>query len=286
MASLRQIKRRMKSVDNIHEITKAMEMIAGFRFKKAEQRFIKAKPYLLEMEELVADLSRCREELAYPLFETREIRKKALVLVTADKGLCGAYNTNLFKSALAWFEENKDYETSLVPLGKKGCEFFKKKQVPYLFSYPEKLAVDLEMAKKIAQELKSLFLTRKVDSVELLYCSYRPGAAGRNLRVPYLSLSRLCENRKGKAPEVDYIYEPDFDTVMNSLLSAYLEGKIYLTLLESITSEHNARMIAMKQATDNGEEVMDDLTLLRNKTRQATITRELSEIVGGAGVLL
>ncbi|OIO38599.1 MAG: ATP synthase F1 subunit gamma [Candidatus Omnitrophica bacterium CG1_02_46_14] len=276
----------MKSIDNIHEITKAMEMIAAFRFKRAEGRFSKSKAYLGEMETLVANLSGSVENLPSPLFEKRPVRKKTLVVITADKGLCGSYNTNLLRAGAAWREENKDFETSFIPVGKVGHEALKKRHHPILLGYPERSQVDLALAKKITGELKNLFLSRQVDSIEFLYTTYHAGGMGRIHFAPFLSLGYLINtNPKGnQAPE--YIYEPDFETVFLSLLARYLEGKIYLTLLESLTSEYSARMIAMKQATDNSEEILDDLKLLRNKTRQATITRELSEIVSGASVLV
>ncbi|MBI3251911.1 MAG: F0F1 ATP synthase subunit gamma [Candidatus Omnitrophica bacterium] len=153
MASLRQIRRRMKSIENIHEITKAMEMIAAFRFKKAETRFMKARPYFLETEKLIADLSGAAGEVSHALFEKRAVKKKTLLVLAADKGLCGAYNTNLLRAALAWLAENRDFETSLVPAGKVGVDFFRKKNLPVLSAYPEKTAVTSEFAKKITADL-------------------------------------------------------------------------------------------------------------------------------------
>ena len=292
MASLRQIRQRMKSIHNIHEITKAMGMIASFRFKRSENRFTRSRNYFLEMEKLVGNLSAAAQDIQDPLFEKRKTKKKALVVMTGDKGLCGAYNTNLLKETNLWIKANASFETSVVPVGKIGADFFKKKHIPILTAYPEKAMADLSLAKKVTHDLKESFLKGAVDSVELLYTTYRSGTAGRNVIVPYLGLSYLVD----PAPQsniltslrggVDYLYEPDFNTVFLSLLSGYLEGKIYMTLLESLTSESSARMFAMKQATDNAEDVLDNLKLLRNKTRQATITRELSEIVGGAAVLV
>ena len=286
MASLRQIKRRMKSVENIHEITKAMEMIAAFRFKKAEGRWRNAKPNLLEMERLVGNLSTSSPDLTHPLFKKREVKTKAIVVVTGDKGLCGAYNANLLRAANLWLKGNGSFKTFIIAVGKVGYDFFRKKQVFLLAFYPEKAMVDLVLAQKITADLKRFFLSQKVDSLELLYTSYRGGGTGQNHLSPFLGLDYLLENNKHQKVNQDYIYEPDFDHVFNSLLSRYLEEKVYLCLLESLTSEYSARMIAMKQATENGEEVLDSLTLLRNKTRQATITRELSEIVGGANILV
>ena len=294
MASLRQIRQRMKSIHNIHEITKAMGMIASFRFKRSENRFSKAKNYFVEMEKLVANLSAAAgEKLEDALFEKRKIKNKALVVMTGDKGLCGAYNANLLKAASQWLKANEAFHPRIIPVAKVAHDFYRKKHVPTLLGYPEKAMVDLTLAKKVTEELKDAFISGQVDSVEILYAAYRPGTAGRNSLIPFLSLRYLLDGpalsksenslRKGG---VDYIYEPDFETVFVSILSRYLEGKVYMTLLESLTSESSARMLAMKQATDNAEEVLDNLKLLRNKTRQATITRELSEIVSGASILI
>src|SRR3989338_6478603 len=286
MASLRQIRRRMKSIENIHEITKAMEMIAAFRFKKAEVRFSRSRAYLSEMEAILANLSGSAENLTHPLFEKRKAVKKTLIVMTGDKGLCGAYNANVLRAANHWLKENREADLSFVPVGKVGYETLKKRQLVLAAFYPEKTGADLDLAKKITEDVKDLFLKKQADSVELLYTSYRAGGTGQNKIVPFLPLNHLVENRKTKGSPVDYIYEPDFNSVFFSLLQKFLEGKMYLTLLESLTSEYSARMIAMKQATENGEEVLDNLRLLRNKTRQATITRELSEIVSGASILV
>ena len=286
MASLRQIRRRMKSIDSIHEITKAMEMIAAFRYKRAETRWSKSKNYLVEMESLVSRLSAAAEDLSHPLFEDRKIQKKALIVMTGDKGLCGAYNANILRMASQWLKDNKDFEASLVPVAKIGHEFFKKRQIPFLRAYPEKTTADLLLAKKMTAELTGDYLNKKVDSIEVLYTPYKAGGPGQNRIQPFLSLSYLKNSGKKETAPLDYIFEPDFNGVFLSLIARYLEGKMYVMLLESLTSEHSARRIAMKQATENAEEVLDNLRLLRNKTRQATITRELSEIVSGASVLV
>ena len=303
MASLRQIRRRMRSVGNIHDITKAMEMIAGFRYKKAENRLSQAKPYLVEMEKLVGNLSVSIDNLQYPLFEKRQIRKKALAVMTGDKGLCGAYNANLIKAALKWASQNESLETSFIPIGKVGSEFFKRKHMSILASYPEKATADVTLARQMTDQLKEKFLQKEVDSIELLYIEHLLGGAGRIQIRHFLSLNYLFEglgtttfpvtkypvdftkNKKQKK-SIDYIYEPSFNEVFIPLVERFLEGKLYLSLLESLASEYGARMVAMKQATENAEDVLDDLTLLRNKTRQATITRELSEIVSGANALV
>lgn len=282
MASLRQIRRRMRSIENINDITKAMEMIAAFRFKKAENRFSRTRAYLTEMETIVANLARSGKELKDPLFEKRKAAKKTLVVLTGDKGLCGAYNANLLRAATHWLGEHPG--ASVVPVGKIGSEFFRKRHANVSRTYPEKAAADLTLAKAAAAELKALFLSGQTDSVELLYTVYRAGSVGTIHFEPFLGLDYL-RGKEGAAQETDTIFEPDFEGVFAPLLSAYLEGKMYRTLLESLTSEYMARMIAMKQASENGEEVLDKLKLLRNKTRQATITRELTEIVSGANAL-
>ena len=276
----------MKAIHNIHGITKAMGMIATFRFKRSENRFSRSRNYFQEMETMIGNLSGAASDLKDPLFEDRPIKKKALVVMTGDKGLCGAYNSNLIKAAMYWMKDNEAFSPVIIPVAKVCYEFCRRKQLPTLLGYPEKALVNLELAKKMTEEIKQAYLSGQVDSVDILYVSYKPGTPGRNRQMPFLSLRYLMEQGKDARNPVDYIFEPDFSTVFLSLLSRYLEGKIYMTLLESLTSESSARMLAMKQATDNAEDVLDNLKLLRNKTRQATITRELSEIVGGASVLV
>jgi F-type H+-transporting ATPase subunit gamma len=296
MSSLRQIRQRMKAIHNIHEITQAMAMIASFRFKKAQNRFTKSRNYFLEMERLAANLvssvddvdARGRAPL-HPLFETRKIHRKALVVMTGDKGLCGAYNSNLLKAASVWLMDNAAFNPVIVPVAKVGNDFFRKKSIPTLLGYPEKSMADFGLAKRITEDLKAVFLSGRIDSVEILYAAYRAGTTGRPQIVPFLGLSHLAPGVMGatdRARTIDYIYEPDPVTVLDFILRGYLEAKITMTLLESLTSESSARMIAMTQATDNAQEVLDHLNLLKNKTRQATITRELSEIVAGANVLV
>ncbi|MGH7197933.1 MAG: ATP synthase F1 subunit gamma [Candidatus Omnitrophota bacterium] len=294
MASLRQIRRRMRSVENIHDITKAMEMIAGFRYKKAEGRLHKAKPYFTEMQKLVANLSSAAVAngedsaiMSNPFFQKRNVRAKALIVMTADKGLCGAYNTNLLKMASEWQAQNGGFQASFVPVGKVASEFFRRRGLPVLFSYLEKGLADPALARKITEDLKKDFLSGKVDSVEVLYTVHRLGGTGKNQIEPFLALDYLLKGGEAKSTAgIDYIYEPDLNHVYVPLLERFLEGKLYLCLLESLASEYGARMVAMKQATDNAEEVLDNLTLLRNKTRQTSITRELLEIVSGANALV
>ena len=285
MASLRQIKRRMKSVENIHEITAAMEMIAAFRFKKAEGRFSRSRAYLVELEKLVSNVSSAVSDIQDPLFEKREVKKKALVVMTGDKGLCGAYNVNLLREAMRW-QKAQTVPVCFIPVGKVGNEFFKKRRAETPLAYPEKSGADLALAQKLTNELKQLFLSGAVDAVDILYTNFKVGGTGRILTVPFLPLNYLLEGKKEGADASDYIAEPDFASLFITLLKKFTEGKAFLLLLESLTSEYAARMVAMKQATVNGEEVLDDLKLLKNKTRQATITRELSEIVAGASILV
>lgn len=283
----------MKSIENIHEITKAMEMIAAFRFKKAEGRFSKSRAYFLEMEKLISNLSSASMDLKHArpiggqaLFEKRNVKKKALILIAGDKGLCGAYNTNLLRAASVWLKQNADFETAIIPVGKIACESFKKKDIAKPLVYLEKSGVDLPFAKRITEEVKNIFLSGAADAVDIIYTSFRMGGTGQIKTYPFLSLNYLMQTDKKTPQNVDYIYEPSFEELFTALLEKYLEGKMYMSLLESLTSEYAARMMAMKQATENGEEVLDDLKLLRNKTRQSVITRELSEIVSGASVLV
>ena len=276
----------MKSVENINEITKAMQMISTFRFKRAESRFSRIRSYLMEMEGILANLLASANDFSHPLFEQRKQKKKALIVMTGDKGLCGSYNANLLKETKYWAARNTGVDLFVIPVGKVGAETLKKRRYKLSLVYPEKAIADSGLSKKITEELKELFLKGIVDSVELLYTSFKVGAAGQNKIQPFLPLNHLVQNKKDGRSAIEYIYEPNFQEVFISLIQKFLEGKIYLSLLESLTSEHSARRMAMKQASENGEEVLDSLKLLKNKTRQAMITRELSEIVGGASVLV
>lgn len=286
MASLRQIRRRMKSVHSINSITKAMQMISTFRLKRAETRFSKIRTYLTELGGILSNLSASVTNLEHPLFEKRDVKKKTLIVMTGDKGLCGAYNMNLLKAAILWKKQNSAFETSFVPVGKVGYESLRKKGHALALFYPEKALADLSLAKKMTEEIKNLYLSKKADEVYLIYTKFKAGGSGQSAIEPILPLNHLIENRKDRSAPVDYIYEPGFEKVFFDLLQRYLEGKIYLSVLESLTSEYSARMMAMKQASENGEEVLFDLKLLKNKTRQAVITRELSEIVAGASILV
>ncbi|MEI8345640.1 MAG: ATP synthase F1 subunit gamma, partial [Candidatus Omnitrophota bacterium] len=263
----------------------AMEMIAAFRFKRAENRFQKTRAYLRDMEQIVGNLSASKPSLPNPLFDERKVASKALVFLSADKGLCGSYNVNLMRVALRWLDENKAFRPILVPVGKVAAVFFRKRGIETAAVYPDKTHADFALAQKLTGFLKDGYLAGRLDQVEVLYTPYRSGSMGSPALVPFLSLSHLASaasKADAKAKQIDYICEPDFASVLSALLERYLSGKMYLLLLESLTSELNARRIAMSQATDNGQEVLDRLTLLRNKTRQAAITNELSEIVSGA----
>ena len=276
----------MKSVQSINSISKAMQMISTFRFKRAENRFSKIRAYLLELGGVLSNLSSAVADLEHPLFEKRQVKKKTLIILTGDKGLCGAYNANLIKAALEWRRQNAAYKTAFVSVGKVGSEVLRKKGHRLALVYPEKAAADFALAKKMVGDLKQLFLSRSSDEISLVYTRFKAGGTGQTVVEPLLPLNHLIESRKKSSTTVDYIYEPGFDKVFFDLLQRYLDGKMYLSLLESLTSETSARMMAMKQASDNGEEVLHDLKLLKNKTRQAVITRELSEIVGGASILV
>lgn len=284
MASLRQIRRRMKSIENINEITKAMEMISAFRFKRAEGRFSKSRAYFAEMERLVANLASAGGAASDELFAPRAVRHRTLVVLAGDKGLCGSYNAQIFRAAAAWARDNASASCAVMPVGKIACDHFRKRTLPILEAHPDKASMDLEKARRLAGTLVDAYRSGATDSVEILYSSFKLGGSGAVRTSPYLGLGYLTGAQPGTG--ADYLYEPDWAGVFRPLVSSYLEGRMYILILESLTSEYAARMSAMKQATENGEEVLDSLKLLRNKTRQATITRELSEIVGGASVLV
>lgn len=302
MASIRTLKRRIKSVKNIREITKAMEMISAVRFKRVETRYRRSLPYTQSLEGLIQRIVTPEVAAAHPLFEKRERRKELLITVTGDRGLCGSFNTNLLRNAEAVLKECAGREVWVFSIGKVGTGFAKRRgwklydtlsDLGYRFT-PDSLA-------PLSDRLVKEFLSGGFDSIDILSMSAPKGGYARPLLEPYLGLSFLAEGKALTAAETDpstslrvpseqcesrdYIFEPDRASTLATLVGLFVRQRFFITLLRSVTAEYNARMVAMKLATDNGKELLKELTLERNKVRQAMITKEISEIIGGVNAL-
>jgi F-type H+-transporting ATPase subunit gamma len=287
MAQIREIKTRIKSVKNIGQITKAMKMVATARLKRAQERILGARPYAQRMADVMRNLASKAGAETHPLLAVRKEGKTALLVITADRGLCGSFNTNILRQAQAYLRENPD--TVLLPVGKKGRDFLKRRKFnirrEWLGVFPK---VSMENVLEMRDEIQTLFLTEGFKSVKVLYTEFK------SVIVQKAVLETLLPIRLEEAPGAgsttdyaggDYEYEPDIETIMERLVSQYLAVQLRRYLLESFSSEMGAKRNAMEAASKNASEMMARLTLEFNRARQAMITKELAEIVGGAAAL-
>ena len=288
MASLRDIRKRIRSVKSTQQITKAMKMVAAAKLRKAQEAIIAARPYAAALDQVIADLAARAESLAHPLLEQRPPRRAELVVLTSDRGLAGGFNSNVIRKAQRFLVDNQGrYESTRVStIGRKGYDFFRKRQVELRRDYAGLYAkVGYRAAADIAQELAGHFLQGETDAVFLVYNEFISAISQRVSVSQLLPLQALPERTPGGAALVDFKYEPDPAAVLDRLVPQALTIKFYRALLESVASEHGARMSAMENATSNASDMIGKLTLYYNRTRQAVITKELMEIVSGAEAL-
>ena len=284
MQALREIRRRIRSVENTEQITKAMEMVAAVRLKKAQAKAESSRPYAVKLGHLMENLSLASGVISHPLFEKREeVKKIALVIITSDRGLCGSYNSNIFKAADNFLRRYDHNKVILVIAGRKGFNYYKKKdwEIRYKYSGLE-TKMSFSELKSLTNQITGLFLSREVDEVFLLYTKFVNSLVQKVALENFLNIEP--EEIKEKE-EIDYIFEPDAEKIFEVLLPRYCLNKIQTALLESQASEYGARMTAMSAATKNAEEMIEHLTLIRNKLRQASITKEMLEIASGAEAL-
>jgi F-type H+-transporting ATPase subunit gamma len=287
MAQIREIKTRIKSVKNIGQITKAMKMVATARLKRAQQRILGARPYAMRMADVMKNLASKAGEEIHPLLSIREEGKSALVVITADRGLCGSFNTNILRQAHAYLKEKPD--TVLLTVGKKGRDFFKRRHFAirreWLGVFPR---VPMETVLEMRDEIETMFVTEKFKSVGVLYTEFKSvlqQKATLDSLLPIKVQELPGEGKKADAAAGDYEFEPDIETIMEKLISQYLATQLHRFLLESFSSEMASKRNAMESASKNASEMISKLTLEFNRARQAMITKELAEIVGGAAAL-
>lgn len=282
MAGMRDIKRRIRSVKNTQQITKAMKMVAAAKLRKAQERVVTARPYKKKLKEVLGRLAHASANSTHPLLQVREPKKVAYVLITADRGLCGGYNANVIKAA-AMALEDSNVEADLVAVGKKGREFFRRKKKVIAKEFIN-LGEEISMidARDLAQYVIKGYEQGEYDQVYLVYTEFLTAMQQNPVVTKLLPIDPPKET---EVDETEYIFEPDGQEVLATLLPRYVENQVYQALLEAKASEHGARMTAMGSATDNAAEMIDKLTLSYNRARQAAITREISEIVGGAAAL-
>ena len=282
MASIRDIRRRIRSVKGTAQITKAMQMVASSKMRKAQQSAVNGRPFATLANEVMAHAAADTGDFTHPLIEVREVRKRGVILISTDKGLCGALNSNLFREVVKYDAAT----TSFVAVGKKAAQFLARTRRKLVAEFTYHDTPTYGECQAIANCVKELFLEGEVDEVEVLYSRFLNTLSqkpDRRLVLPMGEVRTLKATIPGQEPEsvktgMDHIFEPGPNEVMEALLTYLLDFQINQLLLESRASEHSARMVAMKNATENAEELIKDLTLEANKMRQASITKELLEI--------
>lgn len=287
------MRRRLKSVKNTQQITKAMKMVSAAKLKRAQNRVVTARPFANKMTEVLSGLAdRTDENFHHPLLDARDDERYLLVLVTADKGLCGAFNTNLIKAGQGFIVKNPDKQIEILPVGRKGRDFFRRRGATLSGEYigvTGKGRVDFSEALEIARDVIKRFTDDEgIDRVFIVYNEFRSVLQQRVVTeqlLPVASKASSVEEPPESAQPltlVDYIYEQPPAEIFSQLLPRLVETQIFRALLESVASEQGARMTAMDSASKNARELIDSLTLNMNRVRQAAITNEIIEVVSGA----
>jgi F-type H+-transporting ATPase subunit gamma len=291
MPSTRDIRRRIKSVKNTAQITKAMQMVAASKMRKAQQAALAGRPYANLMNNVLSNVSANAGEFSHPLLETRELRKRAVLIVSSDKGLAGALNGNLLRE-VGKFDRNS---TIFITAGRKGSQFIARTQRTLAAEFTYKDAPLFSEARAISKFAQELFTSQKVDQVDILFTNFVSTLVQKPEVRPLLPVGEIRGVTAGLGGEgspetlqtstTEFLFEPGAAHVLGSLLPHYLNFQVYQILLEAKASEHSARMVAMKNATDNAKQLIKDLTLEYNKLRQANITKELLEIASATMTL-
>jgi F-type H+-transporting ATPase subunit gamma len=281
VATLLDIRRRIRSVKSTQQLTRAMKMVATARLRRAQERIFNARPYANQMLTLLASVAARTEQRAHPLLAERPVERVLLVLITADRGLCGAFNANLIRAAHSYLDEHTDQQVVWITVGRKGRDYFRKRAVTILGQHVNLFGrLEFGHAQEVAHQIIELYTTQAVDAVDFLYNEFKSILTQRVRVERYLPIKPVQA-----APDealIDYIYEQPAEEIFGVLLPRYVEIEVYRALLESQAAELAARMTAMDAATNNAAEMIDSLTLHMNRVRQAAITKEIIEVVSGA----
>src|SRR5467141_2444561 len=284
MATLRDIQRRIRSVQSTQKITRAMKLVAAAKLRRAQERILAARPYAAKMGELLGNLVSAAsgsDGAQHPLLEQREGPRRQIVIITADKGLAGAFNSNVIRRALELIRQSNTTEVTLVVVGRKARDFYRRRPWTIkrdMIAFWDRLAYS--HASELADYFMQQYLDGEVDEVYLVYNEFRSVAVQRPVREQLLPIPR-----KSGAEAVDYLYEPDPKAILDELLPRHVRTQVFRALMESLAGEYGARMTAMEAATKNAKEMIEILTIQFNKARQEKITKELLDIVGGAEAL-
>jgi F-type H+-transporting ATPase subunit gamma len=282
MPALIDIRRRIRSVKNTQQITKAMKMVSAAKLRRAQEAMFAARPYARKMMEVLNGVATRAQPRLHALLTERPVEKTLLVVVTADRGLCGGFNANIIRTASRFLSERKGAELALELIGRKGRDFFKRRAWRVRAEHVGVFqALQYATARRIAHELIDGYVGGAFDEVYLLYNEFKSVIQQRIVVERLLPLEKLSFDPK--EPALDYLYEPAPSGIFDALLPKHVEVQVWRALLESTAAEHGARMAAMDAATRNAGDAIDRLTLYMNKVRQAAITKEIIEVVSGAG---
>ncbi|MFA7360051.1 MAG: ATP synthase F1 subunit gamma [Candidatus Kapaibacterium sp.] len=284
MATLKEIRIRLKAVKNIQKITKAMKMVAAAKVRKAQDRIISTRPYASKLSSLMSELVSLNDISNHPLIQEREIKKRLVVLITSDRGLCGAFNSNIIKHTVAHLEAIGK-ETAMITIGKKGYDFFSKRKYNLIKNFPNVFQnLNIQTSTEIVNYLKDLYLKSEYDFIEVIYNEFKSIIKQNIVTDTFLPFKKNTES-DSKSKNIDFIFEPDSKNILFELIPKELNIMFWKALLESNASEQGARMTAMETASNNAGDVIKDLNLNYNRARQESITTELLEIVSGAEAL-
>jgi F-type H+-transporting ATPase subunit gamma len=289
VATLRDIQRRIRSVQSTQKITRAMKLVAAAKLRRAQERILSARPYANKMAELLGNLvsaAHATDGDGHPLLEQRDGPRRQIVVITADRGLAGAFNSNVLRNSLGFIRSSNTTEVTLVVVGRKARDFYRRRQWSVkrdMLGFWDRLAYS--HACELADYFMKQYLDNEVDEVYLIYNEFRSVALQRPVRQQLLPIPRTDGDGQGTAESVDYIYEPSPQAILGDLLPRHVRMQVFRALMESLAGEYGARMTAMEAATKNAKEMIEILSIQYNKARQEKITKELLDIVGGAEAL-
>jgi F-type H+-transporting ATPase subunit gamma len=283
MASLKDLRRRIRATRSMQQIFKAMEMVAAAKLRRAQARAQSAAPYARKITEMLGSLAGAASELEHPLFKVRPVKTTVLVVVTADRGFAGTYNTSVLRVAEQRVRQAPAGTVQLVVVGRKGRDYFRRRGATIIAAHTELPGeASLEFARRLTAELAQRFTAGEADRIEIVYTHFVNALVRRVQSDLFLPVG-------GDAPAAGadrgILFEPDAETIFGELVPRYATAKLYAAMADALASEHSARMVAMGSARKNAGELVDSLTLTRNRLRQAAITREIAELVGGAEAL-
>jgi F-type H+-transporting ATPase subunit gamma len=287
MANLKEVKERIKSVSSTQQITRAMKMVAAAKLRKAQDRIVQLRPYSEKLTAILANVSSGNSDESMNTYaEEREVKNVLIVPVSSDRGLCGAFNTNINKAVKVSMAANQGANFHMMPIGKKANDFFKKQSFTLIADYWDVFGdLSFEKVREAAEFAMASYESGKFDKVILIYNEFKNVATQIVVSEQFLPVIQKMDEGQVASTSTDYIFEPSKDFIVEDLIPKSLKIQFYKAVLESNASEHGARMTAMSKATDNAGDLLKELKLTYNRTRQAAITKEILEIVGGAEAL-